>query len=140
MKKLMLLFASLFMAATAVHAQSVTVKADIPFDFVVGNSTLHAGNYTLRPIGEGSPMLVRSADLKDQILTNPCTCASDKSRQHENVLVFKVIGDRYYLWQVWTAGYGAGRELSIKPSGSELEQANGGPVRTVVIRTVPSNG
>ena len=140
MKKLMLLFASLVMAASTVHAQSVTVKASVPFDFVVGNSTLHAGTYTLRPINGGSPMLLRSADFKDEIIATPCTCASDKSRQNESVLVFKVIGDRYYLWQIWTAGYGAGRELSIHPRASELERANAAPVRTVVIKTVSANG
>jgi hypothetical protein len=138
MKKLMLmLFASLFMAASAVHAQSVTVQANIPFDFVVGNSTMHAGTYTLRPISVGdSPILVRSADLTDHVLTDPCTCASDPVLQHENALVFKVIGDKYYLWQIWTAGYGAGRELSIRPRARDMEEANAAPMRTLVIKTV----
>ncbi len=133
-KKMLMLFASLFLAASGLHAQSVSAQADIPFDFVVGNSTLHAGTYTIVPMNTGGSVIqMRSADLKDAVVITPCICASD-SGQHENELVFKVIGDRYFLWQIWTAGYDAGRQLSINPG--VLEEANAAPMRTVVVKAV----
>ena len=138
-KKLMLmLFASLFLVAGVVHARFVTVKANIPFDFVIGSSTLHAGKYTIQPISRGDgTILLRSADLKEAVVMNPFTCAS-ASPQHESELVFKVIGDRYFLYQIWTAGYGAGRELSINPW--EIEGAKAASMRTVVIKAASPKG
>jgi hypothetical protein len=132
-KQLLIVFATLFLTAGALHAQSVTVKASIPFDFVVGDSALHAGTYTIRPINGGSTMMLRSADVNEKaILMAPCTCAY--SARHEDELVFKVIGGRYFLWQIWTAGYDTGRELSIDSRDTEV--ADAGPVQTVVIKAV----
>lgn len=139
MKKLVLmLFASLFLIAGVIHAHYVTVRANIPFDFVIGNSTLHAGRYTIHPIrGGDGPILLHSADLREAVVMNPITCDSG-SRQHESKLVFKVIGDRYFLYQIWTAGDGAGRELSINPW--EIEDAKTAPMRTVVITAAFAKG
>ena len=133
MKKTSLMFfASLFMAASAVHAQSLPLKADIPFDFVVGNSVLHAGKYTIRPMdGDGRVTLLRSVDLKHSSLITACPCAS-RSSEHDSELVFKVIGDRYYLWQIWTADYQAGRELSIIPRRTEA--AKTAPAQAVAVK------
>ena len=39
-KHLLFVLASLFLVAGTVHAQSVTLKADIPFDFVVDNTIM----------------------------------------------------------------------------------------------------
>lgn len=44
-KHLLFVFASLFLMGGSVHAQSVTLRADIPFDFVVGNAIMRAGTY-----------------------------------------------------------------------------------------------
>lgn len=56
-----------FMAAGALHAQSVSVQANIPFDFVVGNSTFHAGTYTIRPISNaGDTTMLQSTDANDR--------------------------------------------------------------------------
>jgi hypothetical protein len=135
-KRILILFATLFTAASAVHAQSITtMKAEIPFDFVVGNSTLQAGTYTITPANWGvSTTEMRSADLKDVVLMAPCACALETHR-HQNELVFQVIGGRYFLWQIWTADYDEGLQLSIKPS-RELEAANASPMCTVVIKAV----
>lgn len=134
-KRILICFATLFMAASALHAQSVSVKVDIPFDFVVENSTFHAGAYTIRPVSNGaSTTILRSEDVNEKpFLMTPCTCASDSSR-HENKLVFKVIGGRYFLWQIWTAGYDNGREFFINARDTEMGSA--GPVQTVVIKAV----
>jgi len=63
-KHLLFVFASLFLVAGSVHAQSVPLKADIPFDFVVGNTIMHAGTYTIQPLStHGSVVLLRRLDL-----------------------------------------------------------------------------
>jgi hypothetical protein len=130
-KHLLFVFASLFLAAGTVHAQSVTLKADIPFDFVVGNTIMQAGTYTIRPLNiDGSVVLLRSLDLKDGLLITPSASASDRA-QHENTLVFQVADGQYFLWQIWTQGYDEGRELAIRPP--RTQEANVAPPHTVVV-------
>ena len=128
-KHLLFVFASLLLAAGTVHAQSVPLKADIPFDFVVGNTIMRAGKYTIQPVNtDGSVVELRTSDGKDGFLLAPC--ASDRA-QHENKLVFQVADGQYFLWQIWTQGYDEGRELSIRPP--ETQETNFAPPRTVVV-------
>jgi hypothetical protein len=137
-KHLLFVFASLFLVAGSVHAQSVTLKADIPFDFVVGDTTMHAGTYTIQPANTaGSTVQLRSSDLKDSMLLTPCNCASDLA-QHESKLVFQVSGGQYFLWQIWTQGYDEGRQLSIK--SRETQEANFVPPHTLVVAATIGKG
>ena len=131
-KQLLFVFASFLVVAGSLHAQSVPLKADIPFNFVVGNSTYHAGAYTIKPLGiNGYPVQLQSADLNDSVLITPCTCASETAAQHESKLVFQLVNGRYFLWQIWTQGYDAGRQLSIRRS--EMYEANLASAQQVVI-------
>lgn len=130
-KHLMFVLASLFLVVGSVHAQSVPLKANIPFDFVVGKTIMHAGTYTIQPLTtNGSVVQLRSLDLKDSMLLAPSASASDRA-QHENKLVFQVADGKYFLWQIWTQGYDERRELSIKPP--ETQEATFAPPHTVVV-------
>jgi hypothetical protein len=130
-KHLLFVFASLFLVAGSVHAQSVTLRADIPFDFVVVNTVMHAGKYIIQPTNMGGSVVeLRSSDSNDGILLAPCACASDRA-QHETKLVFQVSGGQHFLWQIWTQGYDEGRELSITPP--ETQEANFAPPHIVVV-------
>jgi len=130
-KHLLFVFASLFLVAGSVHAQSVPLKADIPFDFVVGNTIMHAGTYTIRPVNTNESVVeVRSLDLKAGMLLAPCASASDRAA-HKTTLVFQVADGQYFLWQIWTQGYDQARELSIRPP--ETQEANFAPPHAVVV-------
>ena len=130
-KHLLFVFASLLLMAGSVHAQSVALRADIPFDFVVGDTVMHAGTYTIQPMHAGeSPVQLQSLDGKDSMWLAACTCASGQA-QHESQLVFQVSDGQYFLWQIWTQGYDEGRELAIKHP--ETQEANLRPSHTVVI-------
>jgi hypothetical protein len=130
-KHLLFVFASLFLVAGSVHAQSVPLKADIPFDFVVGNTIMYAGTYTIQPLNiHGSVVLLRSLDLKEGMLIAPSASASDRA-QHDNTLVFQIADGQYFLWQIWTQGHDEGRELAIRPP--RTQEANVAPPHTVVV-------
>jgi hypothetical protein len=121
-KHLLFVFASLFLVAGGVHAQSVALTANIPFDFVVGNTIMRAGTYTIRPVKTNESVVeLRSLDSKDGMLLAPCACASDRA-QHETKLVFRVADRQYFLWQIWTQGYDEERELSVRPP--KMQEAN----------------
>jgi len=122
---------SLLLVVGSVHAQSSRVVAQIPFDFVVGKTTLHAGEYTLDPVGLGqSTMLLRRTDQKKAIYITPGPCSSGEI-QSETKLVFRVYGSERFLWQIWTQGYDFGRELRVNPR--KIEKANLAQPETVVI-------
>ena len=135
-KHLLFVFASLFLVAGSVHAQSVPLRADIPFEFVVGKTIMPAGAYTIQPTNAGGSIFeLWNPELKKGILLAPCTCASDRDPgQHESKLVFQVSDGQYFLWQIWTEGYDEGRELTIKhPRTQEAKLA---PPRTVVVAAI----
>ena len=114
----------LLLAVSAAQAQEPRVKANIPFDFVVGDRVLPAGEYQLSEMGaSGQAIAILSEDRKAKavILTSACE-SSGPSKSSK--LVFHAIGGRYFLSQVWTEGYSQGRQLW--ESKAEIELAKNG--------------
>lgn len=100
-------------AASGVAAQAGSrVVVNIPFDFVVGEKTLSAGEYTIKTISRNSSqaLLVQSADGSESVLTITNRVEARASQANSKVL-FRQYGDKYFLSQVWTRGSTAGREL-----------------------------
>ena len=69
--------------------------------------------------------------MHDAALITPCVCASERTSPHESKLVFQVVGGQYFLWQIWTQGYDAGRQLSIKQR--EIKDSKRASTELVVI-------
>jgi hypothetical protein len=133
-KKLMLCLVTFFLVS-GLHAQSVSVNAQVPFEFVVGDTILPAGTYTLRPTGLSSVVMLQSADSKNEMFITPFACAVDGS-EHGTKLVFQVSGGQYFLWQIWTEGYDEGRQLYIRPS----PDYEAGAANTVTINATAIEG
>jgi hypothetical protein len=116
-----LLGLGLLFAVSGVQAQENGVKADIPFDFVVGNQVLPAGEYLVTAQGSANQaILIRSTDSKIAAMKTTFSCASANPSK-DTKLVFHSLGGRYFLWQVWAQGYSQGRELP--KSSAEVEMA-----------------
>ncbi len=49
-----LLALTVLLLATAAHAQQTNVKADVPFDFVVGDRAYSAGEYTVKSMSQSA--------------------------------------------------------------------------------------
>jgi hypothetical protein len=99
------------LASTRVAQAQETMRVNVPFDFVAGNTSLPAGEYLVEASGPTHTLLL--IDRKDAISsalinTNAAVSAGPQS---ESKLVFNRYGDRYFLSQVWTAGYSSGRQL-----------------------------
>src|SRR5262249_39242850 len=99
----------LLLAVSAAQAQEPRVKANIPFDFVVGDRVLPAGEYTVSQV-TGEAIAILSEDRKANALTVTSACASADSSKSTR-LVFHALGGRYFLSQIWVAGYSQGRQL-----------------------------
>jgi len=115
---LVLLAAALFFGST-VQAQELRVKADIPFDFVVGNTVYSAGTYTIAPaLQSSSALLLDNGDSRSIVMPNQCSSVRPSAT---SVLVFDRMGGTYFLHQVWVEGRTDGREFP--KSKTELQMA-----------------
>jgi hypothetical protein len=117
-----------FMTAVVSNAQSHTqkVRANIPFDFVVGDKTLAAGEYSVGSITSTSDsgIMVRSLNSRQSAirLTHNVQANAPKNRA---MLTFRRYGSTYFLAQVWTPGSAEGQEIlkSKAERASESEMA-----------------
>lgn len=105
---LMLVVGLAFASAAVANGQSRQLTAQVPFDFIVADKTLHSGQYRVRREGvAGEVITVRSRDEKDQLFR--ITTNAGSARDMRARLVFHRYGGSYYLSQVWIDG--SGRQL-----------------------------
>jgi len=101
---------SLVLSALPSHAwDSDRVYVTIPFDFIVGDKQLKAGDYVVEFLLDGTAVKLRSkgGDVQQIAFTVPIT---NQTGNHERLL-FHHDGDQYFLSQVWFWGDEDGREL-----------------------------
>lgn len=107
------------------------MKADVPFAFNIGDKVLPAGNYSLTSAGVGGMALMirnENQDAAALTLTNSCR---KLDAAPDTKLVFHRIGDQYFLYQIWTEGNSAGRQLRTPSAEKLLAQSHG--VETVIV-------
>jgi hypothetical protein len=119
MKKFMMVAASLaalLVLAVAAPAQSgITLRANVPFDFFVGNGVLPAGEYIfeMRPIGAASAtatsLAVRSQDGSEEVRIGAMPGFTDIGTSR---LSFTRYGDRYFLSRVEALGHQANARVT----------------------------
>ncbi len=96
-------------AVVSAQAQSSkTVVSNIPFEFIVADKTLPAGEYRVnRSLGNALTIWTIDPDAAVSRLTNEIQPNKDRRAR----LVFHRYGDRYFLAEVWTGAGDVGRQL-----------------------------
>ena len=113
------------LTANAQIRSDSTIRANIPYSFVVNNTTLPAGTYLItvvEPDGADLTVLkISSANGKTAVFfnTEPVT-VSGSGRQTE--LVFDKIGDTYFLSKVFLKDYEGGNQLPKSKMQRRLEE------------------
>jgi hypothetical protein len=116
------------LGATLTNAQirsDATIRANIPYSFVVNNTTLPAGTYVITVLDEyGSDLSVleiRSANSKTAVLfdTEPIT---GPRLAPQTELVFDKIADTYFLSRVFLKGNEGGNQLLKSKTQRQLEE------------------
>ena len=119
------------LSTVAAFGQSVNVRADVPFNFVVKGITLPAGQYSILSMSDSNRVLsVRMGNKPMAVLgTNSIESqtASDKTK-----LIFHRYGSEYFLAEVWLAGNSRGSELPKTHREKELA-LNQGDGQVVVL-------
>lgn len=125
MRKKALLITLLVLTGTAVAALADTfgeVESDVPFPFVVENTTLPAGKYIVRsdePL-HGTVYSLESADgsLHVDFLAEDIPSTTT----HDPALVFDRVGGRYFLAQLWIADSLTGHQVVKSRTQLSLEK------------------
>jgi hypothetical protein len=103
---------SLLLVAGSAIAQTVHVRANIPFNFAVGNKTLPAGTYDVGTIDhrDGKILLLQARDGNASMMVGS-NAAENLNPADKTKLVFNQYGNRYFLSQIWVAGETRGHQL-----------------------------
>jgi hypothetical protein len=115
---------SLLLAAGSAFAQTIHVKANIPFNFIVGQKALMAGVYTIDslPLSGGSRiLLIGGEDGKAKMMVNTNSAESLKT-SGQTKLVFRCYEGRYwyFLAEIWVAGEKFGHRLPKSAREAEV--------------------
>jgi len=122
MKTKLMLFATALalLVTTAASAQSIKVKANVPFSFIVNRITLPAGEYLVESADDQGKALRfgnLNSNAKDLVIANSCDGVNAAA---QTKLVFHRYGDRYFLKRIWVAGNSTGHELMTSPRETEV--------------------
>jgi hypothetical protein len=133
MKNSIKLFASVALAAAlgvvpALAQMHTTLKADVPFDFVVRGKVLPAGEYTISESSGSAAIIVRNTSTNESVAVIT-SFASKKAGDDDSKLVFHLAGDRYHLSTIRTGSEMYDRE-TIK-SKAEQEAEGSGVVASI---------
>jgi len=127
------LLAAALITASALQAQAPAGPRpvwDVPFDFVVGDQTLPAGQYTVRQDTPRGAVQVQSLDWKTSRfrMANKVQAGRVQDRSR---LIFRRYGNQNFLARIWIAGSEFGSELA--KSRYEREISRRGPVEAVAM-------
>src|SRR5262249_12131086 len=100
-----LLTTVLLMAAGSAYAQlgsAQEVRANVPFDYKVGNATMKASNCSIRAAGIANVLAIRCAGSEAKLALSSSVVSGKPVT--ETKLVFHKYGDEYFLAQIWIGG------------------------------------
>jgi len=122
----------LLFAAAAAHAQGITLRANIPFNFAVGDQALPAGEYVVQPAGAGwATLIIRSCSDTSKAASAITYASGGGNPTHKTQLVFHRVGQKYFLSQIQVEGDSLGRQLT--KSRAEAELASNQDVNNAVV-------
>lgn len=116
---LTLLVAVAFVTAVApAKGQSVTLRANVPFEFSVGDKTLAPGEYR---VTRNDSVQMTVAGREGSAIRLSIAIESNEV-QKQAKLVFHRYGENYFLSEVWTAGDKTGRKLLKSKQERRIEE------------------
>jgi hypothetical protein len=107
--------------AAPVSAQTVTLNASVPFDFVVGGRTMPAGDYMLGTLGDFGMLQVQNASTGIMPAFTSTNAANGPLDGGKAFLTFHRYGGDYFLAKIWDGSAAVGRSIPV--SRTEREKA-----------------
>ena len=103
-----------FVTVGFASAQERAVKADVPFDFTVGNKLVPAGTYTISGPFPYHVIEIQNRDAHVAILSRT---SPDDQQSKTGKLVFTKYGDQYFLSEILCAS--ADMNMAVPASKAE---------------------
>lgn len=127
----------LFAIAASVRAQATGVyRAEIPFDFTVGNTVHRAGGYLIGledPTDQATILSVRNED-RQRWQTKAVIRNGNVSENEKTVLIFARYGQRYILKKIAAPDFGF--DAPASKAEKKLARNFGEPAEMVAVRLV----
>ena len=101
----------LLMAAGSANAQlgsAHAVRANVPFDYSVGDATMKAGSCTIKPAGNADALAIRCEGSETALVLTRSVSSKPAAATK---LVFRKYGEQYFLSQIWVEGDEPGAQL-----------------------------
>ena len=130
MKSLTIVAIFTALGCTGLHAQSVDMRAEIPFDFHAGAKLMPAGEYVVH--AEGPLLWLRGAANGGSAVAMITVATSSLERSRAARLDFNRYGSEYFLTEVWSSANWDGRQLIPTSRQKELAKRGGVPDRAEV--------
>ena len=121
----------LALAVPTFAQHSGPMKVTVPFNFVVENDRLQAGEYTIERIANGR-LRIRNNDgsVSTVFLALPAQQTGTPEKAH---FIFNHYGSEYFLAKIWTPGQETGWELLQGKLEMELAKKKTAPVETATV-------
>ena len=136
----LLMLVAMVGATASAQGQSLSdhLRAKIPFDFVVGDKQLPAGDYVIGNAQTTSNifMAIRNRNGGANALTIPVQVGTPTDSAK---LIFHRYGDQYFLFQVWQVGATTGRAVAKSRSERDVERKariSAGAANRKIVETV----
>ncbi len=112
------------MLASAQLKNSDKIVSNVPFQFVVGNKPVPAGQWTVQPAtADDKTIMIRNGDAKLNLLANIAESEASQAATAP-ALVFHKYGDRYFLWGMKIEGTRIMYRLPESKAEMELRAQN----------------
>jgi hypothetical protein len=118
-------------AAVAAQAQTVVLRAEVPFGFYMGKNAMPADSYKVTSTDHGAIWVQAYKNRANGASLTHAVSGNSKSEAPR--LVFHRYGDTYFLCQIWTGDASTGQSLPMSPIEKELA-SNGTPRALAVIQ------
>jgi hypothetical protein len=100
------------------------VKANVPFAFQVGKSSLPAGTYVVSRAADHA-ILIQSRDARSASLST--YSSEEKLRAQSPKMIFHKYGNSYFLAEIWDGSGSSGMQIPETKREKELRASNEGP-------------
>ena len=125
MKMLIVLFLLAGVTNVPVRAQALiegSIEADVPFAFIVKETSLPAGKYTFIRLDQTNPLVleIRSATGHKVVMFEAENAQIAQIPRHPE-LVFNKVGEQYFLSQIWADDTDIGYQLPKTKAEERLE-------------------
>ena len=122
------IFAAL--ACAGLHAQTVDMRATIPFDFHAGDKLMPAGEYAIHE--QGDMVIVRSTNGGEPALISLTYGTTAGGRPGPARLDFDSYGSEYFLAEIWRPYNPEARALPKTAREKELARRLNVPVKATI--------